>query len=108
MRLTILPKHDYKRNQYGIHDLLGVTLLSAVAICLVPIATHPAMYFLWLPIGLTVVFSTGLVVAGRRGAKRALLATTMALIALFLTGAALYMLAWIAYVVYAIVFHVTR
>lgn len=77
-------------------------MLLAVAMLLVPIAMNPPMYFLWLPIGLTVVFSTALVVAGRRGAKRAVLATAMALIVLFLAVAVLCLVAWFAYIVYAV------
>ncbi|TWT47116.1 hypothetical protein Pla22_52590 [Rubripirellula amarantea] len=97
-----MTRTNPKPQQYSVRDLLGLTGLLAVALCLVPVAMLPAMSFLWLPIGLVLVFASGLLTAGRSGAKRAVLGTAMILISLFLIAIALCVLAWLAYVIFAI------
>ena len=80
--------------QYSISDLLGITALLAVVLYLVPVALIPAMGFLWIPIGLALAFTAGLLLAGRQGAKRAVLGAVMILIVAFMLIATLYVLAW--------------
>jgi hypothetical protein len=84
---------DRSSRQYYISDLLSITAILAVALFLVPIAMRPAMGFLWIPIGLVLVYAAGLLLTGRQGAKRVVLGALTILVFAFAFFAALYALA---------------